>query len=192
MTSVTYPDTKVRTYHYEKAGFPFHLTGITDENGDRYATYGYDSSGRGNLSEHAGGAMRQTLVHGSGLQTTVTDALGYARTYYFEFSLGLARYNGGYEPCDYCGNVASSQTYDANGNLSTAHRLQRQPHQLHLEPDPQPADQARGRTHQRRGHHHQHSNHQHPVACDLAPAAEHCRAQAHHHLHLRQQWCADL
>jgi len=61
LQSVIYPDTTPgnesdnprRTYHYENVEFPKHLTGITDENGNRYATWGYDSDGKANLSKHA-------------------------------------------------------------------------------------------------------------------------------------------
>ena len=33
--------------------FPSHLTGITDENGDRYATFAYADDGKAVLTEHA-------------------------------------------------------------------------------------------------------------------------------------------
>ncbi|MCP5251367.1 MAG: RHS repeat protein, partial [Burkholderiales bacterium] len=62
LTSVTYPDGKVRTYYYNEpaytsgADLPHALTGITDENGVRYATYTYDAQGRAIVTEHAGGA----------------------------------------------------------------------------------------------------------------------------------------
>ncbi len=51
LTEVLYPDGTSREYHYEDSGFPNHLTGITDENGDRYKTASYDSSGRVVMSE---------------------------------------------------------------------------------------------------------------------------------------------
>jgi YD repeat-containing protein len=53
LTKVTYPDETTRKYHYENSGFPTHLTGITDENGVRYATFAYDSQGRAISTEHA-------------------------------------------------------------------------------------------------------------------------------------------
>jgi len=46
-------DNPRKTYHYEDNDFPHHLTGITDENGDRYATWSYDDEGRAISSEHA-------------------------------------------------------------------------------------------------------------------------------------------
>ena len=61
LVAVIYPDTTPidnsdnlrRTYHYEKVDYPNHLTGITDENGDRYATYAYDAEGKAISTEHA-------------------------------------------------------------------------------------------------------------------------------------------
>ena len=59
LTRVDYPDGTSRTYHYEDASFPYALTGISiHATGsmpvaqDRYATWGYDSEGRANLSYH--------------------------------------------------------------------------------------------------------------------------------------------
>ena len=46
-------DNPRRIYHYENVDFPNHLTGITDENGDRYGTYAYDANGKAILTEHA-------------------------------------------------------------------------------------------------------------------------------------------
>ena len=61
LASVIYPDQTPndetdnprRIYHYENPDFPNHLTGITDENGDRYASWSYDAQGRAISSEHA-------------------------------------------------------------------------------------------------------------------------------------------
>lgn len=49
-------DNPRRSYLYEDSRFPHALTGITDESGQHYATYGYDNNGRAFSSEHAGGA----------------------------------------------------------------------------------------------------------------------------------------
>ena len=40
-------------YHYENPAYPNHLTGITDANGDRFATYTYDADGKAITTEHA-------------------------------------------------------------------------------------------------------------------------------------------
>ena len=53
LVRVEYPDGTTRQYHYENADFYYALTGITDENGVRYATFAYDSQGRAISTEHA-------------------------------------------------------------------------------------------------------------------------------------------
>lgn len=86
LTSVTAPDGRVRIYHYNESAYmggsslPNALTGITDENGNRYAIYRYNSSGKAISTEHAGGVEKVTLSYPSSTSTTVTDALGTART----------------------------------------------------------------------------------------------------------------
>ena len=120
LTFVTYPDNTVRTYHYENIGFPHALTGITDENGNRFATWGYDGSGRANSSRHAGGAEAVTLNYGSYSSTAnegatgVTDAFGTARTYYYQVVGGVARIK---RVTDIAGSAISS--FDANGNVAS-------------------------------------------------------------------------
>lgn len=44
-------DNPRKIYHYEDASYPNHLTGITDENGNRYATFAYNANGQAILSE---------------------------------------------------------------------------------------------------------------------------------------------
>ncbi len=58
LSTVTYATSPAthQTYLYENANYPYALTGITDENGNRYATWGYDNNGRGILSQLAGGS----------------------------------------------------------------------------------------------------------------------------------------
>ena len=66
-----------RRYHYEDLRFPSHLTGITDENGNRFSTFTYDDKGRALSSEHAGGVNRTTLRYSVQGGASVTDALGH-------------------------------------------------------------------------------------------------------------------
>lgn len=101
LTSVTYPDGKTRTYHYNEqaytsnANLPNALTGITDENGVRYATYTYDTQGRAVVTEHAEGADRHVLGYSTdGSNTIVTDPLGSQYTHYFQTILGVAKSTG--------------------------------------------------------------------------------------------------
>jgi YD repeat-containing protein len=120
LASVTYPDGALKTYHYENTAFPHALTGITDENGNRFATYRYDAQGRGISTEHAGGAERASLVYNANGSTTVTDALNTARTYNFQTILGVVKTTGQSQPGGSgCGASASALTYDANGNVAS-------------------------------------------------------------------------
>lgn len=120
LASVTYPDGTDKIYHYENTAFPHSLTGITDENGNRYATYTYDAQGRATSSEHAGGAERVSLTYNADSSTTITDALNTARTLQFQTVLGVVKSKGQSQPGGSgCGASASSLTYDANGNVAS-------------------------------------------------------------------------
>jgi RHS repeat-associated protein len=139
LTSVTYPDgdanpanNPVRTYVYNEAAntsaanLPHALTGIVDENGNRYGTYMYDASGRGISSEHAAGVEKTTLVYNINGTTTVTDSAGTAgtgtaRTYSYQNvqgSLKTTGVTGG--ACNACGGATTAFTYDANGNVASS------------------------------------------------------------------------
>jgi len=99
LISVTYPDDTPgdlndnpgKIYHYEDTNFPHHLTGITDENNIRYASWAYNDSGLVILSEHANSAEKVDLVYNLNETTTVTDALGRIKTYTFENYYGLRK-----------------------------------------------------------------------------------------------------
>jgi len=150
LTQVTYPDGKSKTYHYNEAahinggticplataignGFgtlPNQLTGITDENGVRYASWSYDCQGRAISSEHAGGIEKVTLAYGApdanGVSsTTVTHILGDAvnpqttvRSYKYQTILGVAKNLSINQPCAECGDT-KTRTYDVNGNITS-------------------------------------------------------------------------
>ncbi|WP_223246883.1 DUF6531 domain-containing protein, partial [Sulfuriferula thiophila] len=120
LSTVTYPDATVKTYLYENASFPNALTGIVDENGNRFATYGYDSQGRANLSTHALGDGQVNLTYNSDGSTAVTDALGASRTYNFTTVLGVVKSTGQTQPGGSgCSAAASALSYDANGNIAS-------------------------------------------------------------------------
>ena len=91
LSTVTRPDTKVRTYTYTNSSYVNALTGITDENGNSFATFGYDSSGRANLTEHAGGAGEYQVTYNSGGTSTVTNQLGKTFTKNFTNIQGVRR-----------------------------------------------------------------------------------------------------
>ncbi len=121
LTEVTYPDGKTETYHYENTAFPHHLTGITDEKGNRFATWDYDDQGRAILSEHAGHTEKVTFVYNADSTTTVTGALGDTRTYHFDWIKGglkVKKITG--DKCTSCGNGdMKERSYDDNGFLSS-------------------------------------------------------------------------
>jgi YD repeat-containing protein len=128
LATVLYPDATLgtdtdnprRSYLYEDTRFPHALTGIQDESGQRFATWSYDAQGRALSSEHAGGAERVTLSFDSPSATTVTDALGTARTYGLTSVLGVVKNTGVSQPGGPgCNASASSLSYDANGNVAS-------------------------------------------------------------------------
>lgn len=134
LVSATYPNPmsggNTRTYHYNESGQtggvsqPHVLTGITDENGNRYASWGYDANRRAVLSVHGpyatGTADRIALQFNGDGSATITDSLGQVRDYNFAASQSVARLTALDAPCDGCANAAASRTYDANGYPSSA------------------------------------------------------------------------
>ena len=117
LVSVTDPDTTVRNYVYDQPDLNHHLTGIIDENGDRYATWAYDTTGRAILSEHAGGKERVQFAYNADGTTTLTTGNGATRNYVYTTAQGerkLSMVVG--DVCGTCpgGNIAD-RTYDANG-----------------------------------------------------------------------------
>ena len=132
--TVTYPDligTKTRTYNYNETGqtsganLPHALTGIVDENNQRFASWGYDTQGRAILSVHGaytGGTIdRTSFAFNADGTTTITDGLGQARKFTFQNPVQflVARDTVLDTACDYCGTNFTSRGYDANGYPST-------------------------------------------------------------------------
>ena len=79
--SAFYPGGAARIYHYYDSRFPRHLTGVTREDEQRYATFAYDATGRAVSSQHAGGVDNVGLVYSSTGGATVTGALGNTTAY---------------------------------------------------------------------------------------------------------------
>lgn len=115
LTRVTYPDTRARNYVYENASLPNVLTGIIDENSDRFATYGFNSQAAATLSEHAGGAERHTLAYVSPTRTDITDAANNVTSYTFSDQLGVFNLVNRSMAAD---GKALTQTFNANNNLT--------------------------------------------------------------------------
>lgn len=123
LQSVTYntSPTTHQTYLYENTSYPFALTGITDENGNRYATWGYDGAGRGILSQLSG-AVNYTSVYYNDTNgnRVVRGPLGIVETYKFSTLQGVPKVTEIDRAAN--GSVAfASQgfTYDSNGYPAT-------------------------------------------------------------------------
>ncbi len=124
--TVAYPDGRTKTYHYNEpahnSGYsqPNALTGITDEKGIRYATFKYDTSGRGIRSEHAGGVFGFSFTYGTSGATSFVDPLGTSRTTAHTVVNGVAMRGSTTQNCPGCGGTATkSKTFDANGNVAS-------------------------------------------------------------------------
>jgi RHS repeat-associated protein len=132
LTGVIYPDESSKTFWYNEsantggANLPTALTGITDENGVRYATFQFNSTGLAVNTQHAGGVESYSINYpytaytGQNYSATVTDPLGTVRTYHFsEDDLSYNLDTGQTQPAaSGTGTVTQSESYDANGNLA--------------------------------------------------------------------------
>jgi len=139
LSTVTYPDDTLtdatdnpkKTYvygeldHTANVSQPHALTGIIDENNQRYATFTYDAQGLAISTEHAGGVDRSTLSYntdstGKLISATITDALGSVYTQHFQTVLGVVKNTGSDQPGGSgCSASSSALTYDANGNVAS-------------------------------------------------------------------------
>jgi YD repeat-containing protein len=73
LVSLTWPDGKVRQFTYEIASVPWYLTGVIDENGDRYATFAADITGHAISTENALGTNKYAVGYSSAPSWIVTD-----------------------------------------------------------------------------------------------------------------------
>jgi len=119
LQSRTDAQNQTSSYHYEDSNFPNHLTGITGADGQRFATWAYDSEGRGILSEHAG-EERATLQFNDDGSTTVTNSLGKQTTYHFTEIEGVKRPTQveGHATAN-CVGANQNYSYDALGRLQS-------------------------------------------------------------------------
>lgn len=111
----------IRQYHYGE-GWPnwFYLTGISDENNVRFATYVYDAEGRVTRSEHAGGAQRYDFSYPTDTSRVVIDPMGGARSLTLAPVANQLRVTSFSQPGGVgCGPAASAYTYSAKGLLQS-------------------------------------------------------------------------
>jgi RHS repeat-associated protein len=123
LSTVTYPTSTATTltYLYENTSLSFALTGITDENGNRYATWGYDSSGRATSNYMGGSGLSANAVTISYATSTptVTNAFGVVDTYTFSTLQGVPKVTGISRAAT--GTTAAATRsfgYDTNGYLN--------------------------------------------------------------------------
>lgn len=126
LIGITYPDNGgTRTYHYEDPNFPNALTGITDANGDRFATWAYNSEGRAISSEHSGSAEKVTIDYTdiddpTDPRAVATNALGKQTTYHFADIFGARKIVQveGHQSTN-CAAANKNYTYDVNGFMAS-------------------------------------------------------------------------
>jgi YD repeat-containing protein len=120
LTQVTYPDTRTREYLYELTGTGQEnlLTGIEDESGVRYVTWGYGTGNVVTSSVHSGGVDSYSIAYNTDGTRVVVDPLGTSRTYTSAVIAGQRRYTGSNLLCQGCGEYASA-TFDAFGNFQS-------------------------------------------------------------------------
>lgn len=133
LTRIVFPDTRFRRYSYAEAAhinggagcaspaaLSNLLTGLNDENGERYATWTYDCQGRATGSQHALGAQAYRFIYGNGVRD-VLDALDTSRTVTLQRFLGVARAASTVQPAaSGAGTAVKSASFDANGNPASS------------------------------------------------------------------------
>jgi len=123
LANVTYPGTTPNPtvqYAYESTQYGYALTGIIDENGNRFATWAYDGNLRATSSQHAGGAESTSIVYNADGSITVTNALGKAAIYRFAPNQNvqkLVRIDG--QASTHCAAASAQVTYDSNGYVAS-------------------------------------------------------------------------
>ena len=117
LISITYPDSTVKTFHYENSSLPYALTGITDRRGNPYVTYDYDSEGRVYHEQLAGGVEELTIAYNADNTRTITNSRGKVSTYTVERNNGFWQTTDILGPgCSNCSNANSSFVYDPATN----------------------------------------------------------------------------
>jgi RHS repeat-associated protein len=120
-TPATDVDNPTITHLYEITTSPFQLTGLTDQRGVRYATWGYTGN-RATSSQNALGHNATSLAFDdAGNKITVTNALGKQTIYRYGFGLQSARLLSSIEGQASANCPFSQQniTYDANNFIAT-------------------------------------------------------------------------
>jgi YD repeat-containing protein len=108
-----------RIYHYEDPHDAHNLTGITNENGIRYASWAYDDQDRAIASSHSDNVGKVTLNFDTPNQTEVTDSQGKVSLYSHTTEGGVARVLRIDGPgCDTCGRGDVEYEYNDQYQLT--------------------------------------------------------------------------
>jgi RHS repeat-associated protein len=119
LSTVTNLDGTTQTYLYQYAPYPDAMTGLLDETGTQFATWGYDVYGRATSSQEAGGANATSLTYNSTMSVTVTDPLTATRTFTYARVGDINRPTSiSGSQCPTCSDGAST-TYDLAGYVSS-------------------------------------------------------------------------
>ncbi len=116
---VTYPDGKSRGFLYENGTYAQALTGITDESGVRWGTFGYDSQGRATSTQLAGGVERYEVSYPYSNSASVRDPLGTQRTYVYGSNKDKLAVTSGSLPSASGRADAASRDQDSNGLITS-------------------------------------------------------------------------
>jgi YD repeat-containing protein len=132
LASVIYPDGKTRQYLYNElsytggASLPNSLTGIVDENGTRFASYWYNSSGQATQEARWADSAQTKAVDqyvvtlNTNGTTTMMDPLNSQTTFGYQVINGAHFPTSQSQPAGAgCGPASSSASYDANGNAKS-------------------------------------------------------------------------
>jgi uncharacterized protein RhaS with RHS repeats len=95
------------------------MTGIVDENGDRYATYKYFSTRKSLSTEHGSGRNKYTFTYSAG-STSYVDPMGATKSSPFSTILDVSQVTGRTQTCTGCGGTSTETfTYDTNRNQTS-------------------------------------------------------------------------
>ncbi|MET3459795.1 RHS repeat-associated protein [Variovorax sp. 1133] len=119
LVSVLYPDGKGRNFVYENPAFPKALTGIVDESGSRWGTFGYDDAGRATISWLGGSADLYRVGYSSSKAATVVDPLGTSRNFSYGTNKGVLAVVSSSLPSGDGRADAASRVQDANGLITS-------------------------------------------------------------------------
>jgi len=123
LSSVTYSTTPQTSqqYLYENSDVPFALTGVIDENGNRYMSWTYDDNARGLTSQIGNGALLTTVTYNdTDGSRTAANALGQTDVYKFATLQGIPKVTEIDRLATATTSAASKLfTYDGNGYTAT-------------------------------------------------------------------------